>query len=86
VRKGITFHPVSRMEEVLEFAFPPLKGKAAKTVKIEHEVKPVKAVKLAKATKPAKAAKPAKGAKSATVVKSAGTRIARKRGRPPKVK
>jgi ATP-dependent Lon protease len=25
VRKGITFHPVSRMEEVIEFAFPPLK-------------------------------------------------------------
>jgi len=33
VRKGITFHPVTRMEDVILVAFPPLRGSAAKAKK-----------------------------------------------------
>jgi len=85
VRKGITFHPVSRMEEVLEFAFPPVKGKGAKSAKIADSVKTGKNAKPAKAVKAAKTPKIAKPAKSAKLAKAEKIAKIAKRGRPAKI-
>jgi ATP-dependent Lon protease len=89
VRKGITFHPVSRMEEVIDLVFPPAKGAKVKgTVSDEPAAKGKKAkavklaepVKIGKRGRPAKAEKPLKAEVPVKSVPSAP----KKRGRPAK--
>jgi len=78
VRKGITFHPVSRMEDVIELVFPPVKSaKSANAVKLAEPVK------IGKRGRPAKAEKPVKTAKTEVPAKAAPP-AAKKRGRPAK--
>ena len=85
VRKGIAFHPVSRMEDVIELVFPPVKGAKsagekgakAKTVKLAAPVK------IGKRGRPAKAEKPVKTVKAEGSVKAVPP-AAKKRGRPAK--
>ena len=70
VRKGITFHPVSRMEEVIELVFPPVKGAKAKiagasnggneSAVTDPKSKKAKAVKLAEPVKIGKRGRPSK--------------------------
>jgi ATP-dependent Lon protease len=81
VRKGIDFHPVSRMEEVIELAFATRGGKSRKaTVPVATKAAKATAIKPAKPTvaKPAKQDKPSKQDKPA--------KIPARRGRPPKAK
>ncbi|HNY21438.1 MAG TPA: endopeptidase La [Treponemataceae bacterium] len=90
VRKGIDFHPVSRMEEVIELAFPARGGKNKKAAipatmtpaaKVPAKAdKPAKAGRPAKAEKPAKAGRPAKADKLARATKPAKAKV----GRPAK--
>jgi ATP-dependent Lon protease len=93
VRKGIDFHPVSRMEDVIEFAFSSRGGKSKKVAvppAVAPAMTPAKKDKPAKADKTARAIKPAKStavktAKAGRPAKESAVKPAR-RGRPPKAK
>jgi ATP-dependent Lon protease len=92
VRKGITFHPVSRMEEVIAIVFPAKKTRTVAGSNPDSIVKPARKPKLAKETKPVKLPKSQKTARPAKAVKApkaeipAHTETPRRRGRPPKAR
>ncbi len=82
VRNGIKFHPVSRMEEVIELAFPPAKGKRPSLSEIIGTVEKKAAEKLGVTEKKASRGRPPKGESPA--VESVSEEPKKRRGRPPR--
>ncbi len=86
VRKGISFHPVSRMEEVIEIVFPGKRGptpKKADAAKTNESAKDPKAGKFPRAGAK-KAEKSEKLAREKIPAKDTATETKSRRGRPKK--
>ena len=80
VRKGIAFHPVSRMEEVIEIAFPPeRKAKAPAPAKAAREKAPAMRKSKAKTDKVRDDGKKKRGPKAAMKEKAVGRKTGGKK-------